>query len=109
MDRNLIKTIIQLPEKLFKNTNIQTIIVELDNDPLMQLEKLAVDNKLLFKKIDYSKDVKSQIKEFEEEVLSDKKDIKREINLIEQRNKITDTLEKLSNSFRPIISDNEAS
>ncbi|AXX94989.1 HsdM family class I SAM-dependent methyltransferase [Arcobacter ellisii] len=111
MNRGLIKTIIQLPEKLFKNTNIQTIIVELDNDPLMKLEKLAIDNKLLFKKIDYSKDVKTQIKEFEEEVIKKecKENTKREINLLELRNKIANDLEKLSNSIKPILLDNEAS
>lgn len=111
IDKNLLKTIIQLPSKLFKNTNIQTLIVELDNNPLIQLEKLAIDNNLIFKRIDYSKDVKSQIKEFEEEVLKDddKIDLKREINLLESRNKILNSLQKLSNSFIPIISNDNAS
>lgn len=111
MDKNLLKTIIQLPSKLFKNTNIQTLIVELDNNPFIQLEKLAIDNNLIFKRIDYSKDVKSQIKEFEEEVLKDddKIDLKREINLLESRNKILNSLQKLSNSFKPIISNDNAS
>ena len=111
IDKNLLKTIIQLPSKLFKNTNIQTLIVELDNNPFIQLEKLAIDNNLLFKRIDYSKDVKSQIKEFEEEVLKDddKIDLKREINLLESRNKILNSLQKLSNSFKPIISNDNAS
>jgi len=94
MDNNLLKTVVQLPEKLFKNTNIATVIIELDNNPLLEVEKLCINNKLDFLKIDYSKDVKSQIKEFEEKYISTEEP-KREINLIESRNKITDAINQL--------------
>jgi type I restriction-modification system DNA methylase subunit len=94
IDNNLLKTVVQLPEKLFKNTNIATVIIELDNNPLLELEKLCINNKLDFLKIDYSKDVKSQIKEFEEKYISTEEP-KREINLIESRNKITDAINQL--------------
>ena len=105
IDKNLLKTIIQLPSKLFKNTNIQTLIVELDNNPLKKIEELAINNKLLFERINYKKDVKSQIKEIEEnnKKEEDKKNPYKGMSLLELKNEQKRLLAKLVEGYGEFI------
>ena len=105
IDKNLLKTIIQLPSKLFKNTNIQTLIVELDNNPLKEIEELAINNKVLFERINYKKDVKSQIKEIEKnnKKEEDKKNPYKGMSLQEINNEYKRLLAKLAEGYGEFI------
>lgn len=65
LEKDLIRGIIQLPEKMFLNTNIATSIFEIDSDAYKQLENLCIKNKLTLNKLDPNKDLQAQIKELE--------------------------------------------
>ncbi len=88
MDNNLLKTVIQLPSKMFKDTNIQTIMIEINHTSFQKLERLFIKNKITFNKINFDKNVSIQINE-----LKPKEEEKKEINLLKQRNEIDDLIE----------------
>lgn len=96
MNKNLLKSIIQLPSNMFKNTSIPTQIVVLNNDPLKELEKFAIKNKGMFRRIDPNKDIKLQIEEFENELKKDSEiEEYRNINLLEMKENIKSLITEL--------------
>lgn len=71
IEQDLIRTIIQLPEKMFLNTNIAVNITELDNDVNKQIdrvEQICIKNKMIFNRIDGTKNIQEQVKKLEEEL-----------------------------------------
>ena len=81
------------------------MIVELDNNPLKKIEELAINNKLLFERINYKKDVKSQIKEIEEnnKKEEDKKNPYKGMSLLELKNEQKRLLAKLVEGYGEFI------